>query len=600
MSNSPQPARLVLPPEPESHRHDKPSTATANYRPPMNGHSHKPRPVLAQRLNDWWALEAAGLVVSICAASAVVVILSLYNGRPLREWRYRLSINTVVSFLGVISKSSLSLVIEGCLGQLKWIWYSRPRHRHPLLHFKTFDDASRGPYGAVQLLLKLRKVNVGLVGAFVMLCALAYEPFIQQAVSTPLLPSFLSINSSLPIATSYSTSGLGDGSDNIELPMKAAIYNGILYQNISGTATAISPTCSTGNCTFGQYSSLYVCSQCVNVTSLIDTICITSNSSFLSCTYILPNGLNATRDSAPSKTSTGALSTRDQAPLEQLLQTSTGMLSTREFDDKGPVILNFSSISVNMDNASALDCILYFCGKIYHSSVAYGLFEEITEATVHAGTVDSSSALTVIIPASLLSSGKRETFFILELSVTVLNAYLALLLQGGAYVQASDYPGPFVFSYSSDTLQALYENPDINQTITNLATSMGNYIRLKGSSSTSGTTETMETYIHVRWLWLVLPFSLEALALLTLIATAILSSSRGIPIWKCSVLAPMFHGVAIDSLEPARLESNEEMEKLAEDLQVALDTDNGRTTLKSIPDAHDSGPLLPQRNITTH
>jgi len=585
------------PPESESHKHDKPSTATANDRLPMNGHSHKPRPVWPQRLNDWWALEAAGLVVSICAASAVVVILNLYNGRPLQEWRHRLSINTVVSFLGVISKSSLSLAIEGCLGQLKWIWYSRPRNRHPLLHLKTFDDASRGPYGAAQLLLKLRKVNVGLVGAFVMLCALAYEPFIQQTVSTPLLPAFLPINSSLPIATSYSAYGFDTVlTANIELPMKAAIYDGIMNQNISGTATAISPTCSTGNCTFGQYSSLYVCSECANVTSLINTTC-----SYPSCTYTLPNGLSATWYPLPPPISIGPLSTRDQTSLDTVLQTSTGMLNTREFDDRAPVILNFSSLTVNTPNASALDCVLYFCGKVYHSSVAYGLFEEITEAIVHTGgpdyTIDSP---TVIIPASLLSSGKPETFLIEDGSVTMLNTYLAPLLAGGVYLYPAFESGVPTFNFSSDTLQALFEGPGINQTITNLATSMGNYVRLQGGSSTFGTTETMETYIHVRWLWLVLPFSLEALALLTLIATAILSSNRGIPIWKCSVLAPMFHGVAINGLEPARLESNEDMEKLAEDLQVALDTDNGRTTLKSIPDAHDSGPLLSRRSITTH
>lgn len=580
-SHSAQAARPVLPPKSESREHDKPLTATANFRPPTNERPHRPRPVwpLLQRLNDWWALETAGLVVSICAACAAVVVLSLYNGRPLQEWRYGLSINTVVSFLGIISKSSLGLVIEGCLGQLKWIWYSRPRNRHALLDFKTFDDASRGPYGAAQLLLTLREANIGLIGAFVMLCALVYEPFIQQTISTPLLPSYLSTNSSLPIATSYAAYGFGGATqtvDNIGLPMKAAIYDGIFYQNISATATAISPTCSTGNCTFEQYSSLYVCSQCVNVTSLIDTTCTSGNSSSSSCTYTLPNGLNATEG-------------------QTLLQTSTGALSTGEFDDKGPVISNFSSILIDA-NVSALDCILYFCGKIYNSSVVHGSFEETTKAIVHAGnddTDDSGGNLTVTIPASLLSSGKRETFAIQYITATALTDYLTSLLQGDAHLRDYLVFGATVTGYSSDVLQALYNNPDVNQTITNLATSMGNHVRLTGGSSASGTTEAMETYIHVRWSWLILPFSLEALTLLTLIATAILSAGRGIPIWKSSALAPMFHGVTIDGLKSALLENNEEMEKLAEDLQVALAMDNGRTKLKSIPDVHDSEPLLP-------
>ena len=84
--------------------------------------------------------------------------------------------------------------------------------------------------------------------------------------------------------------------ENIKLPMKAAIYDGIFYQNVSTTTTTISPTCSTGNCTFEQYSPLFVCSRCVNVTSLIQSTCTGDNSSlsFAPCLYTLPNGLNAT------------------------------------------------------------------------------------------------------------------------------------------------------------------------------------------------------------------------------------------------------------------------------------------------------------------
>jgi hypothetical protein len=84
----------------------------------------------------------------------------------------------------------------------------------------------------------------------------------------------LSTNSSLPIATAYAAYNFGEaqiGVVNIELPMKAAFYDGIFYQNVSTTATALSPTCSTGKCTFEQYSSLFVCSRCVDVTSLIQS-----------------------------------------------------------------------------------------------------------------------------------------------------------------------------------------------------------------------------------------------------------------------------------------------------------------------------------------
>jgi hypothetical protein len=557
----------------------------------MDQHQRSPTSFsrLLQRFDNWWVLEATGLLISVGAASAAVGVLGLYNGRPLEEWRYRLSINTVISFLAIISKSSLALVVEGCLGQLKWIWYSSPRKHHSLLDFQTFDSASRGPYGAVQLLLTLREIDIGLLGAFVVLCALVYEPFIQQTISTPLLPSLLSTNSSLPIATAYTAYEFGGPQvtvENIELPMKAAIYDGIFYQNVSATATAISPTCSTGNCTFEQYSSLFVCSRCVNVTSLIQSTCTGGNSSLSSpsCVYTLPNGLNATEGYT-------------------LLRTSIGALSTTELDNAGPVISNFSSILSNFDNdpaLSALDCILYFCAKTYHSSVIRGTFRETTEATVHADSVQSGdSNLTVTIPPSLLSSVKPESFAIQGVTADALTYYLQPLLAGEAHIQDYVEFGAPLTGYSTDVIQALYTNNDINRTMTNLATTMGNHIRLKGASYALGTTEVMRTFIHVRWWWLILPFSLEALTLVTLVATVILSAVRAVPIWKSSALAPIFHGVHIDITKYARVENNEEMETFAEHSKAVLVTKDGRTALRPIPNLHDAEPLLPVKNVVT-
>jgi hypothetical protein len=94
-------------------------------------------------------------------------------------------------------------------------------------------------------------------------------------------------------------------------------------------------------------------------------------------------------------------------------------------------------------------------------------------------------------------------------------------------------------------------------------------------------------------------FSLEALTLVTLIATVILSAVRAIPIWKSSALAPIFHGVHVDITKSARVEKNEEMETFAEHSQAVLVTENGRTALRSIPNLCDAKPLLPVKNVVT-
>jgi hypothetical protein len=148
-------------------------------------------------------------------------------------------------------------------------------------------------------------------------------------------------------------------------------------------------------------------------------------------------------------------------------------------------------------------------------------------------------------------------------------------LAGEAHIQDYVEFGAPLTGHSTDIIQALYTNNDINQTMMNLATTMGNHIRLKGASYASGTTETTVTFIHVRWLWLILPFSLEALTLVTLIATVILSAVRAVPIWKSSALAPMFHGVHVDITKSVRVKNNEEVETFVEHLQAVLVMENG-------------------------
>jgi len=298
---------------------------------------------------------------------------------------------------------------------------------------------------------------------------------------------------------------------------------------------------------------------------------------------MLPNGLNATGG-------------------HTLLHTSTGTLSTTELDNAGPVISNFSSILISGNDPafSALDCILYFCAKIYHSSIVRGAFHETTEATVHADSVQNGgSNLTVTVPPSLLSSDRPEAFAVQGATADALTHYLQPLLADEAHTQDYLLFGSPVIGYSTDVIQALHTNNDINQTMTDLATTMGNHIRLKGASHASGTTDAMVTFIHVRWLWLILPFSLEALTLVTLIATVILSAVRAVPIWKSSALVPMFHGLHVDITKSARVENSEEMETFAEHSQSVLVTEKERTALNSIPNLCDAEPLLPTKNVVT-
>jgi hypothetical protein len=68
---------------------------------------------------------------------------------------------------------------------MKWLWYNRIDK--PLLDFKVFDRASRGPLGAVQLLLRVPILSISSIGCIVIILALASDAFVQQLLSYPLL-----------------------------------------------------------------------------------------------------------------------------------------------------------------------------------------------------------------------------------------------------------------------------------------------------------------------------------------------------------------------------------------------------------------------------
>ena len=90
-------------------------------------------------------------------------------------------------------------------------------------------------------------------------------------------------------------------------------------------------------------------------------------------------------------------------------------------------------------------------------------------------------------------------------------------------------------------------------------------------------------------------FSPEALTLVTLIATVILSAVRAVLIWEVFTTGANVSRVHDDITKYTRWENNEEMETFAEHSQAVFVTKTGRTALRSIPNLRDAEPLLPMK-----
>jgi hypothetical protein len=112
--------------------------------------------------------------------SIIVAILCSMDGKPMRLWTLPIQPNSLVAVFSTITKSALLVPIAESIGQLKWDYFSKPR---AVQHMQTFDQASRGPWGALVFLWKTRGTAIlATFGSLITVLMLAFEPFTQQVI----------------------------------------------------------------------------------------------------------------------------------------------------------------------------------------------------------------------------------------------------------------------------------------------------------------------------------------------------------------------------------------------------------------------------------
>lgn len=149
--------------------------------------------------SNWWLPEILALSVSIVCLASIGLVLKTVDGRPLADWNSFVQVsvpggramsiapNSVISFLSTIAKSCLGFTATACISQVKWLHIQNKKRS--LSSLQIFDDASRGPLGAVGLFLTAETAcSVAAVGALITLAALVIDPFTQLVVTYPLRP----------------------------------------------------------------------------------------------------------------------------------------------------------------------------------------------------------------------------------------------------------------------------------------------------------------------------------------------------------------------------------------------------------------------------
>lgn len=112
--------------------------------------------------NKWeiWKLELISLLVSTVALLALCVLLYRCDGQPLAAWDAVITLNTVVAGIATLSRVVLLVPVAAVTSQAVWLHFSEVnarKRRCRLTDLTAFDEASRGAWGSIKLLWRLKK-----------------------------------------------------------------------------------------------------------------------------------------------------------------------------------------------------------------------------------------------------------------------------------------------------------------------------------------------------------------------------------------------------------------------------------------------------------
>lgn len=130
-----------------------------------------------------WLWESLSSILALGLLVGVGIIFWYMDNQPLSAWRAVISLNATVSILTTACTTALMYGVSAFIGQSKWLHFKdRPRK---LTDLETFDEASRGAWGSIMLLITLLTTvtwNIATIGAVITILRLTFSSFAQQVV----------------------------------------------------------------------------------------------------------------------------------------------------------------------------------------------------------------------------------------------------------------------------------------------------------------------------------------------------------------------------------------------------------------------------------
>ncbi|KAI9927475.1 hypothetical protein ASPWEDRAFT_71908 [Aspergillus wentii DTO 134E9] len=330
--------------------------------------------------------------------------------------------------------------------------------------------------------------------------------------------------------------------------MQTAMLTGLV-----GINKPLEPICPTSNCDYPDLSTLGICSLCDDVTEKATQTClpISSNSTLrvssilgdlggddrhfasahASCSYSSPSGLILDAPLFDTVTYGKELLQMVPQSFTSIARSNNHTISSvfmATYDS--PLLYTPENLTAPEKRPKMTECSLYPCERLYTqnhvSTKSRALQVSKSQAMVNASISNNWIHLIPKNRVTFLPNSNYsihwKTWDLLRKATSIFNTTLD---QQPLEKEPGIRLGPI-----------MYNSDNITESFAQMATSMTDNMRSgKGTIHVPGRAFLTETYIHVRWLWIMLPVTLIVLSILHLTVMAVMS--RGQPVlWKSSIL----------------------------------------------------------------
>ncbi|ETS85801.1 hypothetical protein PFICI_03826 [Pestalotiopsis fici W106-1] len=488
-----------------------------------------------------WGLEVLTSIASLLIFCVIIVIFIRMDNRPLTYWTFSISINAIISILTTMCTAAMMHNVSSFISQLKWLHFKGKQDR--LYNLEYFDGASRGPYGSIVLISRVRW-NLATLGALITISRLGFAPFTQQVID--LQPRNVTIED--PSATfgfsheydrHFTHRDLANtGTDNLKQDpsMEAAILQGV-YNITTPSVFSCPGTCSWNS----SYISIGFKSVCENVTTttLKTKTCVFDNDGSVTiCNMTTPKGIGLSLTSQDT----------NYATILQLNDTLPPM-------DMIPDIVNIavyrSSIKPNGNitqgwNENITECTLSMAAYNYSGAYAQGntfSFASIDEVKIASDlwnwqfnewhdVADNDLEIGQIwtngseagVPRLVLGYGDFTSLRAYFQSDMILTEWR----DGGGWPNTNYGISPALIG--DVNLPGLFEK---------MAESMTDYLRSGPNHQlANGTSIESVVFVSIRWPWMIGPACVELAAAVFALLTIFRSKKyQQVPLWKSSITA---------------------------------------------------------------